>query len=93
MCTVFDGVMVDCCMAPCAGGCMCTPAERVLRAYSDGRYKGRMTPAQRIWCVAEADWAGEGMWREDNLEALNDGDLAATVLDMWRRYCQRHGLL
>lgn len=92
MMNVFDGITVGCCQAPC-DGCACDPAERVLRAYASNRYTGRMTPVQRAWCVAQADWAGEGFYQREELEAMDDGDLAATVLEMWRLYCQSQGLL
>lgn len=89
---MFDGITVGCCQAPC-DGCACDPAERVVRAYASNRYTGRMTPAQRAWCVAEADHAGEGYYRREELEALPDGALAAAVLHAWRMYCQSQGLL
>lgn len=89
---VFEGIAVGCCMGR-EDACICDPTERVIRAYTADRYTGQMTPAQRAWCVAEAYRAGEGTWRREDLEALDDGDLAATVLDMWRQYCQGQGLL
>lgn len=89
---VFDGVNVDCCW-PLVDACCCAPDERVLRAYSEQRYTGPMTAAQRAWCVAEAERAGEGAYRREELAALNDEDLARTVLSAWADYCRSQGWL
>ena len=82
---VFDADVGCCCEVV---RCQCAPEERVLRAYSDLRYTKPMTEAQRRWCVDEADRAGEGEYRREDLEKMPDDQLADTVLMAWWHYVQ-----
>lgn len=41
---------VECCHPNSDAVCFCSPEERVLRAYAEGRTKRPMTGAQRDWC-------------------------------------------
>ena len=45
-----------------------------------------MSVTEREWCVDEADRAGEGFYKADELRALSDQDLACNVLHAWRMY-------
>ncbi len=73
-------------------GCLCGPAERVLRAYADAELGlPPMTPEQREWCLTEID-STEGNSRKNH---TNDTDpqLALSVLSAWVDYCRDKGLL
>lgn len=90
---MFDGIEVECCMGSefeSSHGCACMQEERVLRAYSAGRYTEPMKTNQRKWCAEEADSAGEGLYRAEELESLSDMELAHCVLDAWRSYVSTH---
>lgn len=83
---------VEC--STCGANCACGDGERALRHIVNGTWPhGSMTAEQRAWCVEEADSAGEGAYKLSELEALNDQDLARTVLDAWTDYCRSQGLL
>lgn len=81
----------------CRGGsahvetCMCSAAERAVRAFAYCRPADVMTPEQRRWCLDEIA-AVEGFRREDH-DADDDMDLARCVLDAWTEYCRDKGLI
>ncbi len=72
--------------------CVCGSIEKVLRGYSgDEHGKMRlMSPAERAFCIEEADWAGEGNYDRVWLAGLSDRDLAHTVLTAWKEYVDDH---
>lgn len=72
------------------GPCVCGDEERVLRAYSEGRYIETMTKEQREWCLDEADHAGEGSYPKKEAEGLSDAMLAKWVLQAWSDYVRSH---
>lgn len=88
-----------CCLKPQAddplfpylGGCVCMPAERVLRGWIGGADVPPMTAEQREWCLVEIEQA-EGYRRSDH-ETESDADLANTVLSAWVDYCRDKGML
>jgi hypothetical protein len=68
-------------------GCRCGDEEKALRHFSGRTWPhGPMTPEQRAWCIDEADRAGEGSFKREDLEQLTDRDLAADVLRAWTDY-------
>lgn len=90
---VFGDVHAPCrCMAlPTPGTlCQCGNNERVIRAIAGGLIDYKMLPEQRAWCIDQAEWAGEGYYRREELEAMTDQDLAQAVLDMWNEYVKTH---
>lgn len=66
--------------------CLCGHNERVLRAYSEGRYISPMTDGQREWCLDESDRAGEGSYPREEAIGFTDQDLAKRVLYAWSNY-------
>jgi hypothetical protein len=71
--------------------CVCSPAERALRAYAYGAAPLPMTDTQRNACLMEIGGV-EGYDREDYLDAT-DQELAHGVLSAWTDYCRDLGLL
>jgi len=45
---------------------------------------------ERVWCVAQANHFGEGLYNYDQLEKMNDPDLAHAVICAWREYADNH---
>jgi hypothetical protein len=70
--------------------CVCSPAERALRAYAYGPAPFPMTDAQREACLAEIG-AVEGYERADYV-GDTDQQLAHGVLSAWTDYCRDLGL-
>lgn len=70
--------------------CVCGREEKILRAYSRGTSLRLMTPAERYWCVREADKAGEGAYNAAWLAGLDDQELARVVLQAWKEYVDSH---
>ena len=85
---------VPCCQGsdPEDGPCICSPEERVLRAYI-GHYSNLppMTGEERGWCLEEIHHV-EGYDRADYQDA-SDADLARGVLHAWADSARDHGLL
>jgi hypothetical protein len=71
--------------------CVCGPDEKALRAIiaSDGAIK--MTPQQRLWCLAEID-SVEGYTAHD-YHGKADEHLARGVLSAWTDYARDKGLI
>lgn len=84
-----------CCMAPEDRGedfnCVCGDRERVLRAFLGGAMRP-MTPAERQWCLEEADHAGEGAYPRAEAENYSDSALAERVLFAWADYVRSNCL-
>ena len=72
------------------GCCWCGDEEIVIRNYINGNVTQPMTHEQRVWCVNEADYSGEGYYKRDELEKMSDKDLAVAVLNGWDLYSQSH---
>ena len=89
---MFENILVECCSGS-EETCVCSPEERVLHAYTDGRYTQPMTPEQREWCLDEALHFYEGAYQESYLAACDDRSLANHVLSAWRDYCRSQGLI
>lgn len=89
---MFEGVEVGCCSGDTTA-CVCGIEERVIRAYSEGRYAVPMTAEQREFCIWEADKCGEGMYSREELQGYSDQALASAVLDAWDAYCKSQGLI
>jgi len=45
-----------------------------------------MDEHEREFCIGEADHCGEGMFSEDQLAAMNDQELAKSVMTAWSAY-------
>lgn len=75
---------IACCSVESA--CVCGAEERVLRAYTEGRYTIPMSPEQREWCLDAAEHAGEGAYPRDEASNFSDSELANWVLDAWNDY-------
>ena len=74
------------------GGCLCAPAERVLRLYAGGQQAlATLTPDQREACLCELHRV-EGYSRADYVEAT-DQELCRGVLYAWADFCRDKGLL
>ncbi|HQN17709.1 MAG TPA: hypothetical protein PKV86_01155 [Syntrophobacteraceae bacterium] len=86
---LFEGPYPQC--HDCEFGC--GQMERALRHYSAYGYDKPMTSEEREWCIQEADRAGEGSYRREELERYNDQELATAVLRAWADYCRSQGLL
>lgn len=80
-----DSTKVACCIGT-PENCVCTHDERILRAYAYSGFSEPMTPEQRKACIDEADSAGEGFYRVDELSKLDDQQLASAVIDAWNMY-------
>lgn len=101
MLTCFDPVpTVACCMADgwldadqAACGCVCSPDERLLRAYAEGRMPADcpMPPLARAWCLDEIRHVEGYDWTKHVKDT--DQDLARTVLAAWTDYARDKGLL
>ena len=59
---------VECCHPNSDTMCFCSPEERVLRAYAEGRTKRPMTGAQRDWCFKKV---GRRFYLSDRKLAIN----------------------
>jgi hypothetical protein len=82
---------IDLSIVGCCTGhqrCWCPTEERVLRATEDRRYKEPFTATQREWCIDQILWADEGVWKREELVAMDDVKLAATTLNAWSQYAQ-----
>lgn len=86
----FSDISFVCCRGPVDPGCVCTRDESTLRRYAAGETLRAMTSDERKWCIDEADWAGEGYYKSEELEAMSDKDLAHAVLNAWHMYVQSH---
>jgi len=82
----FSDISFVCCRGPVDPGCVCTRDESTLRRYAAGETLRAMTSDERKWCIDEADWAGEGYYKSEELEAMSDKDLARAVLKAWHMY-------
>lgn len=83
--------LVECIHGP---ECICPANERALLRFKYGSWPhGPMTPEQREWCIDEADWAGEGAYHRNELEAMSDQELASTTYHAWVDYCRSQGML
>ena len=91
MATMFAGIAAQCtCVND--GACLCTRAERVVRAYAAGHSMPAMSIEQREWCLRQIDTSGEGQYDLAACRKMSDRDLAETVLDSWRVYATSQGL-
>jgi hypothetical protein len=73
-------------------GHACRENEAALRHLAYYGFAEPMTPEQRAWCIDEADRAGEGTYRREDLEKLSDQELAKTVLQAWWDYVRSNCL-
>ena len=80
---------------PCPAACpwlsstdcaLCTDAERFVRHYVHGPVACPMDEHEREFCVGEADHCGEGMFSADELRAMDDQELAKSVMTAWSAY-------
>lgn len=68
-------------------GCYCGDEEIVIRNYIHKNPNlPEMIPAQRTWCISQAHYLGEGLYKTSELEAMTDYDLACAVMNAWREY-------
>lgn len=65
---------------------LCTESERFVRHYVHGPVICPMDELEREFCVVEADLCGEGMFSQDQLTAMNDQELAKSVMTAWSAY-------
>ena len=66
--------------------CRCPATIRALYAYASLRSAmPPMTEPQRTWCIHEVLFAGEGNQDGHQLAAMDDGALAARVIDAYRQ--------
>jgi hypothetical protein len=72
--------------------CCCDATERSLRAYMMGLITEPMTAEQREACISEIVYCAEGETRE-NVENLNDAELARAVLFAWTDFARDKGLI
>ena len=86
---LFEGPFPHC--QACEYGC--GHKEGAMRHYADYGYDKPMTSEEREWCIQEADRAGEGTYRREELEGYSDQGLAEAVLRAWADYCRSQGLL
>ena len=84
--SAFFTQQVACCMPNT--GCLCGPEEKVLRAYIRGEALEPMSEAERNWCCAEADRAGEGAYPKAEAVELDDRELARWVISAWSDYAK-----
>lgn len=84
----WEGIASTCaCMGPGAD-CVCGRTEQVVRLYAEGNGGRPLTAPERAYLVASADWAGEGSVRREELEAMDDEDLAYWTLSAWTDYAR-----
>jgi len=73
--------------------CVCGDEERALRRIAGEDWPhGAMLPSQREWCAREADSAGEGTYKYEELILLPDSELARMVLHAWAEYVRSNCL-
>jgi len=84
---LFDNIDHVCCMGDDAT-CYCSHKEMVLRRYVGESSLRAMTIDERNELIAEANWAGEGFYSREELNTMNDTQLANAVLNAWRIYAQ-----
>lgn len=88
---LFADIEIDpqlCCMGGRAR-CVCSEKEIAVRQYAGGGTPPRpLTAEERRLLVSDADWAGEGHYSRDELEAMSDQDLASATLNAWRMYAR-----
>jgi len=72
---------------PC---CFCGPTERFIRhrAYGNQFLGEALNDEQRCYIVWEADRCGEGMYRREDLEAMDDRDLCRAYISAVNAYVQ-----
>lgn len=85
---MFENRKVACCKGPeHETECVCSPDERVIRAYIRGDASlPPMTAEEREWCLDEADRSGEGAYPREEAEGFTDQELAKRVLNAWNDY-------
>lgn len=68
--------------------CFCDPVERYIRHYAYGGDfpRGLLSQEQRSHLIREADRAGEGMFRKEELEIMNDRDLCRSYMSAISAY-------
>lgn len=68
--------------------CMCLRQEQVARRYAlhPTLPAPPLTPEQREWLAAEADYFGEGAYPRAQSLSLNDAELCGTLLSAWSDY-------
>lgn len=71
--------------------CICSPAERALRAWAYNDYKEIMNQEQRNWCLGQINKV-EG-YDALSCAGLSDKWLAWEVLRAWTDYCRDKGLM
>lgn len=80
---------------PCPSACpflgspdcaVCSPTERFVRHYVHGPAICPMDEYEREFCVIDADHCGEGLFSYDELVAMDDQELAKSVMEAWRSY-------
>lgn len=65
---------------------VCSPTERFIRHYVHGPAICPMDEHERQFCVDDADHCGEGMFSSEELRAMDDQELAKSVMNTWRAY-------
>lgn len=81
----------SCCAPNYPMGCVCTSAERAIRAWKEGRMTEPMTIEQRAWCLSQI--ASVEGYNAANYSDASDVNLAEGTLDAWLDYCRDKGLL
>jgi len=87
MSKIFSNIKnAPCCQGPNSTVCICGAEERIIRAYILGEVTEPMTASQRMWCIDEAVYAGEGLYGREELSVMPDKELAGCVLTAWIEY-------